>query len=170
MDMPTTNVIFQFANFAFTSSGSPWIHWMIIISKVTSTNHHCQLINIHHLAESNYRNYPLVIWHSYRKSPFSMGKSTINGHFHSYVCLPEGSTNYIHHHQVSLPTMKHAALHLQPREVHLHQPAAPSERWHWWDSPSLPTAAMVFCHWFAIWNHGFPKHTIGWGNFHNNHQ
>jgi hypothetical protein len=33
----------------------------------------------------------LVNLHNYGKSPFLMGKSTINGHFfNSYVCLPEG--------------------------------------------------------------------------------
>ena len=38
--------------------------------------------------------YPLVIQHSYGKSPFSMGTSTIlyMGIFNSYVCLPEGTT------------------------------------------------------------------------------
>ena len=35
--------------------------------------------------------YPLVKrFHNYRKSPFLMGKLTINGHFNSYVKLPEG--------------------------------------------------------------------------------
>ena len=34
--------------------------------------------------------------HSYRKSPFSMGKSTISmAIFHSYVCLPEGNGEFM---------------------------------------------------------------------------
>ena len=34
--------------------------------------------------------YPLVNWHSYGKSPFYMGKSSLNRNFNSYVSLPEG--------------------------------------------------------------------------------
>ena len=40
--------------------------------------------------------YPLVNQHSYGKSPFFIGKSTINGHLqYLYIKLPEGTVGIL---------------------------------------------------------------------------